>query len=302
MQLALGPVQYYWSRTDINQFYESMLSTPLDIVYLGEVVCGKRHQLRAADWLELARTLVEVSDKQIVLSTPTLLESNADLNWVRKICDNGQLLVEANDMSAVQLLSEARLPFACGPAINIYNHRALSHLMSLGMVRWTAPVEMSGRQLGDVLNVCGSKPEVELFAYGHMPLAYSARCFTARHLGLDKDNCGYRCMEYPDGLSLASQEGEKLFVINGIQTLSGEPVNLLRHYPELRELGIDILRISPQWLRMEQVVAAFDSARRGELNPDLLPHGVDGYWRDHAGLELIARSGRDADSTDWCHT
>lgn len=290
MQLALGPVQYYWHRTDINQFYEKMLSTSLDIIYLGEVVCGKRHQLRAADWLELARTLTEVCDKQIVLSTLTLLESNADLNWVRRICDNGKLLVEANDVSAVQLLSEARLPFACGPAVNIYNQRALAQMVSLGMVRWSPPVEMSGRQLGDLLNACDSKPEVELFAYGHMPLAYSARCFTARHLGLDKDSCGYRCMEYPDGLPLASQEGERLFLINGIQTLSGEPLNLLRHYPELCDLGIDILRLSPQWQQMEQVVAAFDCARRDELKPELLPSGVDGYWRDRPGLELIASS------------
>jgi len=290
MQLALGPAQYYWTRTDINLFYEKMLSAPLDIIYLGEVVCGKRHQLRASDWLTLAQTLTEVSDSQIVLSTLTLLESNADLNWVRKICDNGQMLVEANDMSAVQLLSDARVPFAGGPALNVYNQHALAQLMSAGMVRWTVPVEMSARQLGEILDSCDNKPEVELFAYGHMPLAYSARCFTARHLGLDKDNCGYRCMEYPEGLPLASQEGESLFLINGIQTLSGEPVNLLPHYAQLCELGIDILRLSPQWQRMEEIIAAFDAARRGEPAQEILPAGVDGYWCDRPGLELIARA------------
>ncbi|MCO1335778.1 U32 family peptidase [Microbulbifer sp. OS29] len=291
MQLALGPAQYYWRRNDINHFYEAMLSTPLDIIYLGEVVCGKRHELRAADWLERARILAEATDKQIVLSTLTLLESNADLNWVRKICDNGNWLVEANDMSAVQLLSEARLPFTCGPAVNIYNHKAVEHLMSMGMVRWTVPVEMGSQQLSGVLNACEKKPEVEVFAYGHMPLAYSARCFTARHHGLDKDNCAYRCMEYPHGLPLASQEGEELFVINGIQTLSGEAVNLLSHYPQLCERGIDILRLSPQWQQMAPIIDAFDRARRDDLDPQLLPPGVDGYWCDRPGLELIARSG-----------
>ncbi|MFA0813304.1 U32 family peptidase [Microbulbifer epialgicus] len=294
MRLALGPAQYYWQRTDINQFYEAMLSTPLDIIYLGEVVCGKRHELRAPEWLELAQTLAEVSDKQIVLSTLTLLESKADLNWVRKVCDNGKLLVEANDMSAVHILSDASLPFICGPAVNIYNQHALAHLMSMGMVRWVVPVEMSGRQLEDVLNACDKKPEIELFAYGHMPLAYSARCFTARHLGLDKDNCAYRCMEYPQGLPLKSQEGEQLFVINGIQTMSGETVNLLRHYPQLAEVGVDILRLSPQWQQMTEIVDAFDRARHHDLNPQLLPPGVDGYWCDRPGLELIARSGTGA--------
>ncbi|AMX01852.1 U32 family peptidase [Microbulbifer thermotolerans] len=290
MQLALGPVQYYWPRGDIQQFYAQMLTTPLDIIYLGEVVCGKRHQLRAADWLQLARELAALSDKQIVLSTLTLLESNADLNWVRKICDNGQLLVEANDMSAVQLLSEAGLTFVCGPAINIYNQHALAQMMSLGMVRWTVPVEMSARQLGEVLAACDRKPEVEVFAYGHMPLAYSARCFTARHLGLDKDSCGYRCIEFPAGLPLASQEEQALFLINGIQTMSAEPVNLLHHYAEMEELGVDILRLSPQWQDMARVVSAFDGARRGEPCREDLEKGVDGYWRAQPGLELIARS------------
>ncbi|WP_444893771.1 U32 family peptidase [Microbulbifer sp. TRSA001] len=294
MRLALGPAQYYWRRTDINFFYEEILSAPLDIIYLGEVVCGKRHELRAADWLDLARMLAEASDKQIVLSTLTLLESNADLNWVRKICDNGQWLVEANDMSAVQLLSEARLPFTCGPAVNIYNHKVVERLMSIGMIRWTVPVEMGAQQLRAVLEVCTNKPEIELFAHGHMPLAYSARCFTARHHGLAKDNCDYRCMEYPNGLPLASQEGEDLFVINGIQTLSGEVVNLLPHYPQLCEMEIDILRLSPQWQRTLQVIEAFDRARHGELLPLLLPPGVDGYWCDRPGLELIARSDNDA--------
>ncbi|WP_308367329.1 MULTISPECIES: U32 family peptidase [unclassified Microbulbifer] len=291
MQLALGPVQYYWARNDINQFYEEMLSTPLDILYLGEAVCGKRKELRAAEWIELAHTLAEVSDKQVVLSTLTLLESGADLNWVRKVCDNGKLLVEANDLSAIQLLSEAGLPFACGPAINIYNQHALAHLASLGLVRWTVPVEMSGRQLGELLDSCKRKPEVELFAYGHMPLAYSARCFTARHLGLDKDNCANRCIEHPHGLPLESQEGSELFVINGIQTLSGEPVNLLRHYDQLCDIGVDSLRLSPQRQQMEQVISAFDSARRGEPDSGLLPRGVDGYWCDRPGFEIIARSG-----------
>jgi len=33
----------------------------------------------------------------------------------------------------------------------------------------------------------GRAPDVELFAYGRMPLAYSARCFTARAHGRTKD-------------------------------------------------------------------------------------------------------------------
>ncbi|QIL90582.1 U32 family peptidase [Microbulbifer harenosus] len=288
MRLSLGPNQFYWRRTDINLFYEQMLETPLDVIYLGEVVCGKRDELRAADWIELACALADNSDKQVVLSTLALLESGADFSWVRKVCDNGRLLVEANDMAAVELLAEAGLPFTCGPAINLYNHRAVAQLMTMGMQRWTAPVEMSGHQLGEVLTRLTHKPEVEVLAHGLLPLAYSARCFTARHLGLSKDNCGRRCIEFASGIPLTSQEDQSLFVMNGIQTLSGEPVNLLRQMDSLRTTGVDLLRLSPQVHDMRAVIDAFDRARNGDTDLTLLLLGVDGYWRGQCGFDLIA--------------
>lgn len=292
MKLALGPLQYYWPRSDVNSFYEAMLLQPLDIIYVGEVVCGKRHELKANDWIELARQLTEFSDKEIVLSTLTLLESNADLTLVKRLCDNTGLLVEANDMSAVQFLSQAGLPFVVGPAINCYNHYTLAHLSAKGMTRWVPPVEISGQQLKEVIaGYTAENPthlEVEVFAYGHMPLAYSARCFTARALSKDKDNCDYRCIEYPHGIPLKSQEEQSLFVINGIQTLSGEPLNLLPHYDELTALGVNSLRLSPQWRATAEIIAAFDQRRRGGLVEPM--DGVDGYWRSRPGLDIIARS------------
>jgi collagenase-like PrtC family protease len=42
--------------------------------------------------------------------------------------------------------------------------------------------------------------ETELFGYGRLPLAFSARCFTARHYNLQKDDCQFRCLDHPDGL------------------------------------------------------------------------------------------------------
>ena len=53
-----------------------------------------------------------------------------------------------------------------------------------------------------------------------MPLAFSARCFTARHHRLKKDECDFRCRDDADGLLLAAGEGEPFLVLNGIQTQS----------------------------------------------------------------------------------
>src|SRR3546814_3250677 len=62
--------------------------------------------------------------------------------------------------------------------------------------------------------------ETEVFAYGRMPLAFSARCFTARHRNIPKDNCQYVCMDHPDGLLLQTRESQPFLVLNGIQTQS----------------------------------------------------------------------------------
>ena len=56
-------------------------------------------------------------------------------------------------------------------------------------------LEMSGEQLSALLAEADAlglqRPEVEVFAWGRMPLAHSARCFTARHHGRGKDDCGF---------------------------------------------------------------------------------------------------------------
>ena len=57
MKLALGPVQYYWPRQQLLEFYGEMATSPVDIVYLGETVCSRRHEMKEDDWLELARGL-----------------------------------------------------------------------------------------------------------------------------------------------------------------------------------------------------------------------------------------------------
>ena len=103
MRLALEPISYYWPRETVLGFYRAVADSEVDIVYLGETVCSRRHELRLPDWLDLAASLA-AAGKEVVLSTQALIESESDLKIVRRITGNGRYLVEANDMGAVRLL------------------------------------------------------------------------------------------------------------------------------------------------------------------------------------------------------
>ncbi len=293
-KLSLGPLLYYWSRDDVFKFYESIAETAIDIVYLGETVCSKRRLLRLDSWLEIAK-LLQDAGKEVVLSTLTLLEANSELSALRKICNNELFTVEANDMTAVQLMA-GKKKFVTGPAVNIYNSRTLEVLVRSGLKRWVLPVELSKETLTTMHQEKPLGVETEVFVFGRLPLAYSARCFTARSHNLPKDDCQFRCLDDPDGLMLKTREDESFLVLNGIQTQSAKTQNLIKEIDDFKDLKIDVLRISPQSKGTEQVVDIFDQCLRGKINNEeaeqqlqqyTMSGECDGYWNNQAGMDAI---------------
>ncbi|WP_374473887.1 U32 family peptidase [Arenimonas sp.] len=285
MRLSLGPLQYFWPRERTLAFYREAADWPVDVVYLGETVCSKRRELGTRDWIALAAELAEAG-KEVVLSSLALVEAESELNAVNRMLDDGRFLIEANDLTAVQLCRERGRPFVAGPSLNIYNHRALAMLAEDGLRRWVPGVEQGLQLLEDLLGALDDadqpRPEIELIAWGRLPLAYSARCFTARALDVAKDACGFRCIEHPDGLPLATREGEPFLRINGIQVQGEETTDLGPELPVLRALGVDVLRLYPQARDMASVVEHFDLARRSPLPPPRRG-AVNGYWHGQPG-------------------
>lgn len=295
MKLALGPLLYYWPKERVCRFYREMADAPVDIVYLGETVCGRRHEMRLDDWMDMAALLTE-SGKEVVLSTQVLLESGAHLQGMHHIVDNERYTVEANDMGAVGSLADKQ-PFVAGPHLNLYNPAALKFMADLGATRWVMPLEMTRNSLETMLHALPDNVETEVFAYGRLPLAFSARCFTARHHNLPKDQCDFRCMDYPDGLLVKTREAQSFLVFNGIQTQSAKVYNLVSEVPVLAALDVDILRISPQSEHTREVCDMFADTIRGicsgkdacEKMKGLTPAGFcNGYWYGKPGMEWHA--------------
>lgn len=280
IRLSLGPLQYFWPRQRTLDFYAEAAGWPVDVVYLGETVCSKRRELRPRDWLALADELARCG-REVVLSTLSLLEAESEIGSLRHLVDNGRFQVEANDWSAVQLCRQRGLPFVGGASLNVYNHHALQLLMEDGMRRWVPGAEHGRRSLSALLAAtaaeAGMVPELEVIAWGRLPLAWSARCFTARAFGTGKDECAFRCLDYPDGLPLATHEGEALFVLNGIQVQGHATCDLAPEIPELRELGTSLLRLYPQEQGMDRIVRRFRAAL-SEPGAVARLGAVNGYW------------------------
>ncbi len=296
MKIALGPLQYYWPKQRVLDFYAAVAAMPVDVVYVGETVCSRRHELRTEDWIEVARGLA-AAGKEAVLSTLTLVESESDLKVLRRLVGNGELRVEANEMGAVRLLAEAKLPFVAGPTLNVFNGHTLGLLAGMGAQRWVLPPEASRETLAGLQRERPAGMETEIFAHGRLPLAYSARCFTARRFNLQKDACEFRCLDFPEGLELKTREGEPFLALNGIQTQSAKTYNLLREIPALAAAGADLLRVGPQPEGTADILALFHGAIAGTTAPAdawtaaqaWLPHGAcNGFWHGQPGLELIA--------------
>ena len=256
MKYSLGPVLYYWPKETLEDFYQQAATSSADVIYLGEAVCSKRRATKVGDWLEMAKSLAG-SGKQVVLSTLALVQASSELGELKRYVENGEFLLEASDLGVVKMCAERKLPFVAGHALNCYNAVTLRLLLKQGMTRWCMPVELSRDWLANLLTQCEelgirNKFEVEVLSYGHLPLAYSARCFTARSEDRPKDECETCCIKYPNGL-------------------------------------VDMVRLSPL---DTGVCAMLDAFRANENGAAPLPlkanSDCNGYWKRLAGLELQA--------------
>ena len=132
--MSLGPIQYFWPKAKVLEFYQQVADSAIDIVYLGEMVCSKRLEMKFEDWLDLGHQL-QAQGKTVLLSTMTLIEAGPELGRMRHVCEQDEFCVEANDFGAIEILAQKSKPFVTGAAVNIYNERSLNLLHQQGVLR-----------------------------------------------------------------------------------------------------------------------------------------------------------------------
>jgi len=259
VKLSLGPVLFNWPAERKRDFYFRIADeAPVDIVYLGEVVCAKRAPFFDPLIPEVAERLTRAG-KQVVHSTLALVMDRKEVAAVRALAAAPNLLVEANDMSAIAAL--AGRPHVVGPFINVYNENTLDYLVRNGAQRVALPVELPAASLKK-LAVMSSVP-IEIQGFGRLPLALSARCYHARASGLHKDGCQYVCADDPDGQSVETLDGEPFLAINGTQTLSYAVHSLIGELTALSRMGVACVRLWPHDLDMVAVATLFRAVLDG---------------------------------------
>lgn len=291
MKLALGPLLYYWPRATVLAFYEEIARAPVDAVYLGETVCSRRHEVALEDWLAIGEGLA-AAGKEVILSAQALTESEGDLKLVRRAVANGRFRVEANDWGAARLLAGTQ-GWVAGPHLNVYNPPTLALAAEMGATRWVAPMETTREMMAGMMAARPAGLEAEVFGFGRMPLAFSARCFTARRLNRQKEDCGYACLDFPDGMLLETRESKPFLAVNGIQTLSAGVYCLAEEIGQLREAGAELLRISPQAANTVEALRVLRAACDGALSgfdarkalAALAPGRLwNGFWHAQPGM------------------
>jgi collagenase-like PrtC family protease len=153
----------------------------------------------------------------------------------------GGRLIEANDVAALGMLSGR--PHAIGPFVNVYNEATLAHLVRDGATRVCLPPELPLASV-KVLAANAGGAAIEVFAFGRMPLAISARCYHARMKGLSRDSCQFVCAEDRDGRVATTLDGEDFLAVNGVQTLSYSYDNDIAAIPDLVATGVSGLRVA----------------------------------------------------------
>jgi len=262
--LSLGPVLFLWDGPKWRDFYFRIADeAPVTNVTVGEIVCSKRFHFMAPH-LETVIERLTRAEKTVSLGSLALVMLEREEKQTRQLIREATLPVEANDLSALGLLSGK--PHIVGPLVNVYNAATAKVLAARGAQSICLPPELP---ISSIREIVKAGPEIafEIFTFGRVPLAISARCAHARSKGQIKDNCQFVCGEEPDGLPVKTLDNQPFLAVNGVQTLSHTCQSLIEDLSDLQDAGIRRFRLSPQDCDMVEVALIHDEVLKQDISP-----------------------------------
>jgi len=298
-QLTIAPILFHWSAEQKLDFYARIADeAPVDVVYLGEVICSKRTPFFEKHYDEVAERLTRAG-KTVVFSTLAEVMLKRERNMIAGFCDLEDYELEINDSSALWHLDDKS--YRVGSLMNVYNEDTMAYLAGKGATHFSLPSELprdSVAILAARAKELGVTTEVQVF--GRVSLALSARCYHARAHGRIKDNCQFVCEEDPDGMPLNTLDKEEFLTVNGIQTLSHSYLNLLGNLDDMKEMGITHFRLVPHTQDMVAVANIFRNALDNTVSTaesgeelaalDIPAPFSNGFWHGQAGHQWVGEA------------
>ncbi|MBI4924193.1 MAG: U32 family peptidase [Devosia nanyangense] len=261
--LTLGPVLYLWDEARWRDFYFRVADeAEVDTVVVGETICSKREHFHANVTTAVVDRLA-AAGKTVRLASLALVTLERERKSVRRLAEQDALELEVGELSAHAALRGK--PHSVGPLVNVYNAATAQVLGARGAVAICLPAELP---MHSIAQICQSMPAMrfEVFGFGRVPLAISARCAHARFKGLTRDNCQFVCGDDPDGLPVDTLDGQPFLALNGVQTVSSTCHAVIGDLGSLRNAGVDAIRLSPQVCDMVAVSRIFRAVIDGSLD------------------------------------
>lgn len=131
---------------------------------------------------------------------------------------------------------------------NCTNSEAAKMYYDMGFTRIIAARELSLKELARIKEAVPGL-EIEVFVHGAMCLAYSGRCFLSAYMAnrsANKGNCAHPCRWSYRVLEESERPGEFFPIEEGNQyttILSSKDINMIAHLREIRNAGIDAIKI-----------------------------------------------------------
>ncbi len=203
------------------------------------------------------------------------------------LAQNGADGVIVQDLATARLVRSIapELPLHASTQMGIYNLEGVKILERLGFSRVVLARELSAAEIAHIAkNTC---LEIEVFVHGALCMCYSGHCYFSSVIGRNSGNRG-RCAQpcrlpYENGYPLSLKD-----------------LSLLTHINELKDAGVDSLKIegrlkSPAYVGA--VTAAFARALQGQAIEqstlkqleDLFSRDgfTDGYWTGQTGKNMF---------------
>ncbi|MBI4744840.1 MAG: U32 family peptidase [Actinobacteria bacterium] len=298
MEISLGPAPFSWGKEKIKSFYKEIELAEVDNVFIGDIVCHKRHIFSSDELKEIINGL-QNAEKKVFVSTLALVTNNKELEGIEEIIGLGDG-VEANMMGVFNYFREknplvADKKLIAGAFLNIYNWKAAEYLSKFNVERIIMPFEISDSSIADIAKSISSK--IEVYGWGNLSTALSWRCYTARSLDISRDECKMVCLDYPEGMVLETVDRQDLFIINGPQILSAKTHCLIEYIDKLKDIGVTSIRIEPSLKNTVEVINIYRQTIKGErdgkeaveiLNK-FADHGLcNGWFLGKPGWEYVA--------------